>query len=80
MSEKNSTTIPNYLTASTLDELRRLMLLNNARMSAYVHYFDIQVQTIKGKPKWIAWFYEDAANVKNLVQMNPKSNGTENLK
>lgn len=44
------------------------MLSNNARMGAYVRYFDIQQVTINSKLVWIAWFYEDlsATNIKDL--------------
>jgi hypothetical protein len=62
------TAIPNFITASTPMGLRRLMLSNNARMGAYVRYFDIQQVTINSKLVWIAWFYEDlsATNIKDL--------------
>jgi|688.fasta_scaffold02549_26 hypothetical protein len=62
------TAIPNFITASTPMGLRRLMLSNNARMGAYVRYFDIQQATVNGRLVWVAWFYEDlsANNIKDL--------------
>jgi hypothetical protein len=35
------------------------MLINNARLKAMVHYFDIaQVSDDKGKKYWVAWYFE----------------------
>jgi hypothetical protein len=56
MMVKNPSQIPNYLTASSPRGLRRLMLLTNVRLKAFIQYFDIQ-QTSDGK--WVAWFFED---------------------
>lgn len=53
------TAIPNFLAAVTPMGLRRLMFLNNARLGARVHYFDIQYVELNGRKQWVAWFYEN---------------------
>lgn len=52
----NIATIPNFVSAKNLENLRRLMFLNNVRMAAQVSYFNIQ----KIDGKWYAFFYEEA--------------------
>lgn len=49
------TVIPNFLAASTLNELRRLCLLNNLAKNTQHKYFDFQFMN----KKWYAFFYED---------------------
>ena len=53
--EARANLIPSYLLASSPQGLRLAMLRNNARMGAFVRYFDIQ----QWNGKWIAWFYSD---------------------
>jgi len=57
--------IPNFLTASSPQGLRRAMLLNNIKRGMFIKYFDVQF--VNGK--WIAWFYSDADNegLKNII-------------
>lgn len=61
--------IPNFLTASTPQGLRRAMLRNNARMGAWIRYFDIAQVSISGRPSFIAWFYEPVVNDADLEGM-----------
>lgn len=49
------TVIPNFIAASTLNELRRLCLLNNIAKNTQHNYFDFQFIN----KKWYAFFYED---------------------
>jgi len=60
-------TIPNYLTAATLQELRRLMFLNNIKSGMFYKYFDIQF--VKGK--WYAFYFEklDTSNAVNIMEL-----------
>lgn len=60
-------TIPNFLTASTLQELRRLMFLNNIKKGMFYKYFDIQF--VKGK--WYAFYFEkiDTNNAVNIMEL-----------
>lgn len=52
--------VPQYLSASTPQGLRRSMTLNNIRMKGFVHYFSIYYDpTAK---KHIAWFLEEATD------------------
>lgn len=64
------TVVPNFLRAKTPEDLRKAMLMNNARMGAWVEYFDIQKQD----GQWIAWFYEDltSAQASALTQLRAK--------
>jgi hypothetical protein len=55
-----STTIPNYLVASTPLGLRRLMLLNNRKQSAYLEY---DIMFVNGR--WYAWYIADIAALQN---------------
>lgn len=55
-----STTIPNYLVASTPLGLRRLMLLNNRKQSAYLEYNIMYVGD-----KWYAWYIADISALQN---------------
>jgi hypothetical protein len=58
--------IPNFVSASSPEGLRRAMLLNNVKRGSFFPYFDIQF--VNGK--WIAWFFETVNNseTKNLIQ------------
>lgn len=56
--ENQPSAIPNYVSAASPQGLRRLMLKNNARLGAWVQYFDIQQSIVGAKTVWIAWFYE----------------------
>lgn len=47
--------IPNFVVASSPQELRRLMYLKNIQNSTWHKYFDIQ--NVDGK--WYAWFFEE---------------------
>jgi hypothetical protein len=44
--------------------------MNNARLGAYVQYFDIQFVNEKGKQYWIAWYMEPIGN--NDPILDPK--------
>jgi len=56
MSQAKLTTIPNALVAKDVKRLRQLMLLNNRRLSAFLKYDIVWVESEK---KWYAWYYED---------------------
>lgn len=59
MSDLNrASQIPNFITASSPQGLRRLMFKTNIRLGGFIHYFSIQF--VDGK--WIAWFHEDLVN------------------
>ena len=60
------TSIPNYLVAGDLKTLRRLMLLNNAKLNAHVQYFDIQ--NVGGK--WYAFYYDFGKTILDEVQLS----------
>jgi hypothetical protein len=57
------TMIPNVLSAESPRGLRRLMLLNNKRLNAFVNY---QILFVNGR--WHAWYYEDVT--KDAVSRN----------
>jgi hypothetical protein len=40
--------------------------MNNARLGAFVRYFDIQQIKEGNRVYWIAWFYDDVKDVKTL--------------
>lgn len=61
MSGSTAQSIPNFIKAGSPQGLRRSMLMNNARLGAFVHYFDIHFVADK-KPYWIAWFFEPVSN------------------
>lgn len=50
--------VPNFVKASSLLGLRRLMLMNNLKLGGYVNYFQINQIDDAGKKVWVAWFYE----------------------
>ena len=54
------------------------MLKTNARLGAFVRYFDIKQVTLNGSIVWIAWFYDDLAE-QDFAPTNPKEvlNGDE---
>lgn len=69
MAEAKSTVIPDFLTAGSPRELRRLMFKNNVAHSAWFNY---QIQFANGK--WYAWFHVDltrSSNVSDFAQ-DPK--------
>lgn len=47
--------IPNYISASTLNGLRRLMFRNNVKAGKQFNYYDIQ----RVDNKWYAFYLED---------------------
>ena len=47
--------VPNYVAASSVKGLRRLMLINNKKHNGFVKYFDIQYVEKDGK--WYAWYF-----------------------
>lgn len=64
MSEARANLIPNFIKASSPFGLRRLMLINNAKLGGLVQYFDIQ-QTLDGK--WIAWYFAEIRSDDELL-------------
>ena len=62
MSDLRAISIPNFVKAGSPQGLRRSMLSNNARLSAYVQYFDIQFINEAGRSYWIAWYFEPIQN------------------
>lgn len=62
MVEAKSLSIPNFVRASSPQGLRRSMLMNNARLGAFVVYHSIQAVSEKGKIVWYAWFFEELKN------------------
>jgi hypothetical protein len=54
------------------------MLKTNARLGAFVRYFDIQPTILNGSAVWIAWFYDDLQD-QDFAPTNPKEvlNGDE---
>ena len=56
--------IPNYIEASTLKELRLLMLKNNIQKSMFFKYFDIQFVN----KKWYAFYFDEADRDNNILQ------------
>jgi hypothetical protein len=58
-----TTLIPNFLTAGSPRALRRLMFLNNKRLSSFLEY---QIQFVNGK--WFAWYYEDALKPGQVIE------------
>lgn len=65
MTEAKANLIPNFIRAANPKGLRRLMLLNNAKLGGLVQYFDIQ-QTLDGK--WIAWYYAEIQSDDDLLK------------
>jgi hypothetical protein len=62
MSEAKSTVIPDYLTASSPQGLRRLMLLNNKKRGAWHNY---QIHFVDGK--WFAWYHVEVMSTKEDI-------------
>ena len=62
MVEANSFFIRNFVRAVSHQGLRRSMLMNNARLGAFVVYHSIQAVSEKGKIVWYAWFFEELKN------------------
>ena len=58
-----NTNIPNYLSASTPELLRELMLEKNISSGLDILFFDI---TYDGK-NWVCWFYEAVDTMKILT-------------
>lgn len=56
MGETKFTLIPNYLKASSPENLRALMLENNQRLNSFISYQDIS-ELADGS--FICWFYEE---------------------
>lgn len=54
--------IPNYLKARSPQGLRRLMLLNNAKGSAFYEYVNISPVLEGTVLYWYAWYYKDVDN------------------
>lgn len=51
------------------------MLINNARMVAYVKYYDIAQVTLNNKQVWIAWFNEPLSNDAAVKELGGVGNG-----
>lgn len=67
--EQQPQSIPNFLSASTPQGLRRLMLRNNARIGAWINYFALQSVIQNGKPVWFVWYYEPIQHMKDIDAM-----------
>lgn len=52
--------VPQYISASSPQGLRRLMSLNNIRMKGFVNYFSIYFDPIS--KRHIAWFLEEVTD------------------
>jgi hypothetical protein len=50
---------PDYITAKTPQELRRLLLLNQETLGGQVNYISI---SFDGK-EWVAWFFNDLSSM-----------------
>lgn len=70
MRDQTPTSIPNFIAAGSPLGLRRLMLINNARMGAHVRYFDIQFIEMNGRKQWVAWFYENLENDRAVRELS----------
>jgi hypothetical protein len=67
LSSLHSKTFPDYITAGSPQGLRRLMYKTNAKFGANHQYFDIsQYVDKKGKHRFIAWFFRDLNDLKEL--------------
>lgn len=62
MAEMKSLSIPNFVKAGSPNGLRRQMLLNNARLGAFVNYHCIEQVSDGKKSYWIAWYMEELQN------------------
>lgn len=71
MGEGRSTFIPNFISASTPQGLRRLMLKNNFKKGIQFFYFDIQF--VKGK--WVAWYRQDIKTKDDMKELMGVENG-----
>lgn len=69
--DQNPRQIPNFITSGTPQGLRRRMLKNNARMGAFVRYFDIKQVQLNNSLVWIAWFYDDLTDL-DFAPQTPK--------
>lgn len=54
--------------------------MNNARMVAYVHYYDIGQVTLNNKLVWIAWFNEPLSNDRAIKELGGVSDGIKRIK
>lgn len=63
--------IPNFLTHATPLGLRRLMLINNAKMGGFVRYFDLGQVKLNDRLVFIAWFYSPVSRAEELDQLLP---------
>jgi hypothetical protein len=61
--------IPHFITAATPQGLRRVMLLTNARLGAFVTFFDIQQTKVNGRDVWVAWYYAELKNDKDIEDL-----------
>ena len=69
MAGVKSTAIPNFIKAGSPQGLRRLMLLNNARLKSFVNYFNISQYTDeKGQLTFIAWYFEEIESNDTLLK------------
>lgn len=73
MTAYSSQSIPNYVKAGSPIGLRRQMLMNNARLNAFVIYGDIQNYMENGKVVWIAWFMEPIKGIGDDPIFDPKA-------
>ena len=69
------TDIPNFITALTPMGLRRSMLINNARMGAFIKYYDIAQTNLNNKLVWIAWFNEPLSNDRAIKELGGIGDG-----
>lgn len=70
-------TIPNFIRATSLIGLRRLMLMNNIRLGGHAQYFDIQQVSDKGRVVWVAWYYENSAEELATIEAQNLLSGTK---
>ena len=64
MGETKISNIPNFIKASTPEQLRELMLLNNLRLKSFIKYQDISELS---DGSFICWYYEELP-IENLLK------------
>ena len=73
--EARSSNIPNFIKATSPMGLRRLMLLNSAKLGMQIKYYDIQYVVEEKSSYWIAWFNSELQNNDPLIQNIPPKAG-----
>lgn len=69
MGESKITLVPNYLKASSPENLRALMLQNNQRLNSFIKYQDISELS---DGSFICWYYEEINLDALLAAVNKK--------